>query len=109
MHFQNFENFGNECAKIKNQFLIFRKSICKIAGNPWKSILKSINQNAFFFSRVSLVFFFQYLWVHFNINKTDLPIYHYNIDLSSFGELLFYFFTFRIIWNKIYKKSFLEA
>jgi hypothetical protein len=53
MHLQNFENFGNECAKIKNQFLIFRKSLCKIAGNPWKSILKSINQNAFFFSRVS--------------------------------------------------------
>jgi hypothetical protein len=49
MHLQNFENFGNECAKIKNQFLIFRKSLCKIAGNPWKSILKSINQNAFFF------------------------------------------------------------
>jgi hypothetical protein len=52
MHLQNFENFGNECAEIKNQFLIFRKSLCKIAGNPWKSILKSINQNAFFFSRV---------------------------------------------------------
>jgi hypothetical protein len=51
MHLQNFENFGNECAEIKNQFLIFRKSLCKIAGNPWKSILKSINQNAFFFSR----------------------------------------------------------
>jgi hypothetical protein len=51
MHLQNFENFGNEFAKIKNQFLIFRKSLCKIAGNPWKSILKSINQNAFFFSR----------------------------------------------------------
>jgi hypothetical protein len=49
MHLQNFENFGNECAEIKNQFLIFRKSLCKIAGNPWKSILKSINQNAFFF------------------------------------------------------------
>jgi hypothetical protein len=48
-HLQNFENFGNECAEIKNQFLIFRKSLCKIAGNPWKSILKSINQNAFFF------------------------------------------------------------
>jgi hypothetical protein len=52
MHLQNFENFGNECAKIKNQFVIFRKSLCKIAGNPWKSILKSINQNAFF-SRVA--------------------------------------------------------
>jgi hypothetical protein len=49
MHLQNFENFGNEFAKIKNQYLIFRKSLCKIAGNPWKSILKSINQNAFFF------------------------------------------------------------
>jgi hypothetical protein len=38
-----FKNFGNAYAKIKNQFL------CKIAGNPWKSILKTINQNALFF------------------------------------------------------------
>jgi hypothetical protein len=67
MHLQNFENFGNECAKIKNQFLIFRKSLCKIAGNPWKSILKSINQNAFF-SRV-MTFKKYSIKTHYKVNK----------------------------------------
>jgi hypothetical protein len=43
------KKFGNAYAKIKNQFLIFRKSLCKIAGNPWKSILKIYKSKCMFF------------------------------------------------------------
>jgi hypothetical protein len=46
--FPGFLNLGNECAKIKNQFLIFANLFAKLLEIHGNSILKSINQNAFF-------------------------------------------------------------